>query len=125
MDKVFGMLVYGEVVVQEFIYMFIIQVKLIFKILREYVSDLKYFFEWCKGSIVFGEKDIRIENINIFMLMSYCDYLQNVLQLKLVMINCRLIILKCLFKWVVVEFKISSDFFKFLKFIFEDKVSFC
>ncbi|WP_337034352.1 tyrosine-type recombinase/integrase [Paenibacillus illinoisensis] len=123
MDKVSGMPVHGEVVVQEFIHMLTIQAKLTPKTLREYASDLKHFLEWCKGSTAFGEKDIRIENINTSTLMSYRDYSQNVLQLKPATINRRLITLKRLFKWAAAESKISSDPSKPLKFIPEDKVS--
>lgn len=123
MDKVSGMPVHGEMVVQEFIHMLTIQAKLTPKTLKEYASDLKHFLEWCKGSTAFGEKDIRIENINTSTLMSYRDYSQNVLQLKPATINRRLITLKRLFKWAAAESKINSDPSKPLKFIPEDKVS--
>ncbi|WP_127538530.1 tyrosine-type recombinase/integrase [Paenibacillus illinoisensis] len=123
MDKVSGMSVHGEMVVQEFIHMLTIQAKLTPKTLKEYASDLKHFLEWCKGSTAFGEKDISIENMDTSTLMSYRDYSHNVLQLKPATINRRLITLKRLFKWAAAESKISIDPSKTLKFIPEDKVS--
>lgn len=123
MDKVSGVPVHGEMVVEEFIHMLTIQAKLTPKTLREYASDLKHFLEWCKANTAFGEKDIRIDNMDLSTLKSYRDYSQNVLQLKPATINRRLITLKRLFKWAAAESKISSDPSKPLKFIPEDKVS--
>jgi len=123
MDKVSGMPVQGEMVVQEFIHMLTLQGQLTPKTLKEYASDLKHFLEWYKGSPLVVDQIMCIEDVELSTLMGYRDYSKNVLQLKPATINRRLITLKRFFKWAAAESKIGYDPSKPLKFIPEDKVS--